>query len=297
MLLSSEEADQFHSLYHGLIGFVCARAGGVDGIVDIETFREADLTRKGQARDRLYERIELIGEFIDENPGGFREQELGIVAGWKRYLRGRFLIERDLKKYTVFLSQDGEQRAYGVLGLTTEIPEMLPQPLPAFVEAVLLPWRNKIVCDGLLGGFNVFFGAGARRSFKEAYKTAKTAGIITSLDPDWQPPAPKASKKPTTPAIKRFIKRCPKSVAEVERRFGLPGAVLAGGDVGEYCLWQIDATPVAQWDRVLVYPNVIAKHDLYLFVSGEEIVHLSAPPRLQWSKTNMRAPEGWRLLR
>jgi hypothetical protein len=297
MLLPTEEAAHFHSLYHSLLGFVCARIGGVDGIVDGETFRQATTKHRGQARDLLYDNIDSINAYIEENPDDFRELDLGIVLGWKRFLRGRFLVERDLRSYTVFLAQEDPPRAYGVLGLTTEILDIIPQPLPALVHAVLLPWKGRIVCDGLLGSYNVMFGPGVRRGTREAYKIAKAAGIITSLDPDWQPPSPTTRKKPKTPAIRRFIKRCPKTVKELEGRFGVPRADLRGEDISELRLWQIDAKPVGECDRVLVYPNLIAKHDLYVFARGEEIMHLTAPPRLQWSKSDLRPPEGWRHLR
>jgi len=184
MLLPSEEAAQFHSLYPSLIGFVCARVGGVDGVTNAETFRKARVETKGQARDLLYDNIELISAYIEQNPEGFCGLDLGLVSDWRRFLRGRFLIERQLRKHTVFMTQDDPPRAYGVVGLNTEIPDMLPQPLPAIVEAVLLPWKGRIVCDGLLHCYNIMFGPGMRRGMKEDYRAARAGGIITSLDPD-----------------------------------------------------------------------------------------------------------------
>ena len=50
-------------------------------------------------------------------------------------------------------------------------------------EALLLPFRDKIVYDGVLVGFNISFGGGVKRSLNEIYQEAKEqmGGIVTSL--------------------------------------------------------------------------------------------------------------------
>ncbi|MEM9536464.1 MAG: hypothetical protein AAGA40_12435 [Cyanobacteria bacterium P01_E01_bin.45] len=50
------------------------------------------------------------------------------------------------------------------------------------VEAVLLPFEGKIIYDGLLQGYNIFFGSGIQEDLKEIYMRAKHAkSIITDL--------------------------------------------------------------------------------------------------------------------
>jgi hypothetical protein len=239
MLIPSEEAERFHTLYPSVIGFVCAKIGGVDGVVDAETFREAPMPRKMQARDLLLENSGLVSAYVEANPDDFRELDLGLVLDWKRFLRGRFIIERDLRQHTVFMTEGDPPRAFGVLGLHNEILDMIPQPLLAIVDAVLLPWKGRVVCDGLLGSFNVMFGPGIRRRLKETYKAAKASGIITSFDPDWRPSPPTVANKPKTLAISRFLKRCPQTLDDFTRQFGPPQAEVEGDDVGDYCLWQL----------------------------------------------------------
>ena len=56
---------------------------------------------------------------------------------------------------------------------------MLEQDPPVMVEAVLLPWKDRIVCDGLIRPHRVMFGSGYRRSMKESYQQAEAQGIIT----------------------------------------------------------------------------------------------------------------------
>lgn len=182
MLLPPEEASLFISLYSSLIGFAAGRLGGVAGIVDAETFRRASNNARAKARDKLLDNIALIDDFVDENPYQFPEKALSNVLKWEHFISGKFFVERDLKNYTVFLNDGNPPKAYGVLGLTNEIIEMMLCPLPVLVSAVLLPWKGRIVCDGLILTYNVMFGGGIRKNLKESYQQAKAQGIITSLE-------------------------------------------------------------------------------------------------------------------
>ncbi len=57
---------------------------------------------------------------------------------------------------------------------------------------VLLPFKGKIIYDGLIEGYNILFGQGVVTSMSNTYRAAKQQGkIIESLDPGWQPPEPK----------------------------------------------------------------------------------------------------------
>ena len=161
---------------------------------------------------------------------------------------------------------------------------------------MLLPWKDRIVCDGLLSSYSVMFGPGLRRGMKESYQAAKAAGIITSLDPEWRPPPPATPKKPKTSAVSRFMKRCPKTLDELKRQFGPPQAEVEGEAATEYGLLRLDGAALEACDRVLVYPNLVAGHDVHVFVRGSEIASVAAPPRRQWTKAELRPPEGWRIL-
>lgn len=182
MLLPSEEASEFILLYSSLIGFVAGRLGGVAGIVDAKTFHYASNNARAKARDKLLGNMTLIDDFMDENPYQFSEKELSNVMKFKDFISGKFVVERDLKNYTVFLNDEDPPKAYGVLGLTDEIIEMMPYPLPVFVSAVLLPWKGCIVCDGLMLIYNVILGSGIKKNLKESYRLAKAQGIIKYLE-------------------------------------------------------------------------------------------------------------------
>src|SRR5262249_9837997 len=98
-----------------------------------------------------------------------------------------------LKNYTVFLSTGDPPSAYGVLALSQPFEDLVGPYLPVFVQTVLLPFRDKIVYDGLLTSYNISFGPGIRRSLNESYQEAKARhGIITSLPMSERAPVPAA---------------------------------------------------------------------------------------------------------
>lgn len=78
----------------------------------------------------------------------------------------------------MFISLE-DTEVYMVLGLYSTWEEMLAyQPVPVLLEAVLLPFRDKIVTDGLVIPYNISFGRGYAAEFKDIYMDAKKSGRI-----------------------------------------------------------------------------------------------------------------------
>lgn len=125
--------------------------------------------------------------------------DLALVASWEFRLAGTFFIVRYTKQYTVFLTETTPNRAYGVLGLASPLEEVAGPVLPVFVQAVLLPFENRIIYDSLLAPYAISFGPGIRRSLQQAYRDAREReGIVTSLLP-----AGSASPEAVRDAIQR----------------------------------------------------------------------------------------------
>ena len=297
MLISPEETKLFFALYPSVIGFAAGRAGGIDGIRDAGTFKSAPNEAKVQARNHLLDNIQIIKDYIEENPDGFRERELRCMSDWYLFKQGDFFIFRNLKKYTVFLPTNDSSIAYGVLGLTDEIMDIFPPTLPLFINAVLLPWKGQIIWDGLFSIYNISFGGGIKRNIKGVYLQAKASGIITSLDPDWKPEKATPAKKPKTPAIYRFLKKkCPKTVEEFKHKYGEPRMELAGKAACEYCLWSIDSTPSIDADSLMIYANIIRHQVLYVYAKEGQIIYISVVVPTNWDRQDFKPHEGQKLM-
>lgn len=196
MKLAKEEADLFFKLMWGLQFYINEQRQILPKVKSVEEYTKLQSADKVQVRDVLWENPGLIDAYVAENSDGLSAAELGIVRKWKGFVSGTFQIFRLLKKHAVFIREDSQ--VYGVLGLHDSLEEVfLGRPLPIMVQAVLLPFKGKVVYDGLLKWSNIFFGGGIRTSLKEEYMVAKQQGrIITTLEPELAEPARSVRKGP-----------------------------------------------------------------------------------------------------
>lgn len=183
MQLSLEDVALFFRLHRALMFFVNRRLK----VVDQEAATpEAYARLSGEARFKVHEALlehrDLIDAFADENPFRFPEDELEIVRSWKHLVAGTFYAFRQLKDHMIFLTSTEPVVAYGVLALFDPFEVIVGPDLPRMLKTTLLPFRGRIVYDGLVIGYNVVFGPGVRRSLNESYKEAKERnGVVTSL--------------------------------------------------------------------------------------------------------------------
>lgn len=190
MQLSPEDAALFFKLMPALQVYANRQLQVVKNLEDVEQYKSISDEERMKLRNAVYKKPELVENFVQENSFGFSPAELTIVADWKRFVAGDFYIERILKKHAIFI---GDNKVYGVLALTEPFRQVLGgMPLPFYLKTVLLPFKGKIIYDGLIEGYNMYFGGGIATSMSNLYKAAKLQGkIIESLDPDWQSSEPK----------------------------------------------------------------------------------------------------------
>ena len=182
MKLSLADADLFFELMWSLQHYVNQQRKIIPSVATVEAYKDLPLEEKMKVRQALYSHPELIDSFVTENPSGFSNPDLALVSAWKGFLQGDFYIERTLKKYAIFI--DSNDVVYGVLGLYEGLDEIIPKSrLPLFVRTVLLPFKGKIVYDGLFESRNIIFGGGIKSELKQVYLIAKESGhIVENLD-------------------------------------------------------------------------------------------------------------------
>jgi hypothetical protein len=190
MLLTPEEVELCYELHWGLLAYTNRRLEIIPDATAPDEMFLLSTPEKMEIRQALYKDPDLLKEFVIENPNDLSPDELAIVASWQHRVSGNFYIVRYLKRYAVFLSATEPQHLYGVLGLTETFDEIfVERPLPIYVKAVLLPFKDKITYDGLMNTYNVFFGGGIRSNLKHTYnRLKKREGIIEQLvGPDGEP--------------------------------------------------------------------------------------------------------------
>ena len=187
MKISSEDVALYYKLMWPLQFYVNQKLNIFPDVASVEAYvKDYEYEDKLPVRDALYEHIELIDAFVDENPAHLTEAELAIVQSWKNFVAGDFHIERFLKKGAILIRSNDPPQVYLVLGLMDSLEEMLGyyyRP-PIMIKTVLLPFRGQIIYDGLIQTYNIFFGGGIKGRLKETYMAAKqNQRIIETLDP------------------------------------------------------------------------------------------------------------------
>jgi len=183
MNLSTEDTQLFYKLHWSLLAYANQHLKIMPPVASFEEIGQPPIEQVAQLRNALHDKLDLLEQFVAENPPGFSPQELAIIASWRHCVRGDFYILRYLKPYAVFLSGQEPTHLYGVLGLFDPI-EMVTQnfPLPVLVKATLLPFRQHIIYDGILNFYSIFFGGGIRGDLNETYSRLKEReGIIEQL--------------------------------------------------------------------------------------------------------------------
>lgn len=185
MKLPPEEVETFYRIQTSLLCFVNQQLELFPKLKTPADLRgNLTLEEIFSLREALYEDLELLDEFLAANPHGLTSDQLQIASSWRYFRAGELFLYRYLKRYTVFLDTDDPPRAYGVLGLHHDFDELIPLPPPVLVDMVLLPFRDKIVFDGIFRFNDLYFGSGFRQALDDAYRQAKERfGVLTTLLP------------------------------------------------------------------------------------------------------------------
>lgn len=218
MTLTEQEITQFYKLWCALIWGVNEKQGIIPEFekpVYGKNMRQEPFV---EIRKVLWDNPHWIDEFIRESEyGELTETDLGILADWrKNFIKDRFVLMKHLKKYSVLMTFDDPGKLYGVCGITNPLSDVIPtSALPFMIETTLLPFKHKIIYDSLIGTFQLSFGGGYRRSFKDAYnETKSTVGIIENMSmPPEQPTPTKKKPKPTPPVVDTKGANVPKNMS------------------------------------------------------------------------------------
>ena len=171
MKLSHGEAKLFYELMWRLQRYVNEKLKIVLGGGSLDEYSVLPMEEKLKVRDAVYENSDLMDEYISANPDQLNVENLMTIKEWKGFIKGDFYIERHLKNHTIFI---GDSNVYGVLGLTQGLDQIFPKGyLPVCTKTVLLPFKGKIIYDGLMQNYNIHFGSGIKQDLNETYMRAK----------------------------------------------------------------------------------------------------------------------------
>ncbi|MEA4902883.1 YecA family protein [Desulfitobacterium sp.] len=181
--LSSEECRLFYETWYGLMGFVNERKSVIKATIKPEYPNTVSDMMIHKVREVLWKKPELIDEYISETK--LPQEKIDILKLWRtNHKKGMFFILEYQPEYAVAiaLNEQGEDRLYGIKGISSSIANTLLQELPVQIETVLLPFKGKIIYDSFMSSVPIRFAEGAKAAFREMYDKAIKYGIITSLE-------------------------------------------------------------------------------------------------------------------
>lgn len=184
MKLNDKDYKQFIEIYNGLLYFVGINSNMFSGDLTLQQFLDKiSMQDRIKLRDDLFERPQYLEEFVETNKDNLSAEEKEIVLGYKNFVKGQFYIVKFLAKYAAFMNDD---YVFGVLALGDTFDMFYHKSeLPAIVKTVLLPFKGKIVYDGLMMASRVYFGSNYTSSILLNYNKLKAKyGIITELPID-----------------------------------------------------------------------------------------------------------------
>jgi hypothetical protein len=181
--LSREDYELYLKLNQNLLVYAAQRLNPRSHVKTRDDFLKLSNEGKLNIRNSLMGRFELIDEYISANPCSFTSSELKIIQSWKNYVKGSFFLVEYRENGAVLLEEKNENpKAYLVRALGTPLWELIPVPPPARIETVLLPFKDKIVYDGLMNADRILFGSHITRSLRAVLdRSIMQHGLVQSL--------------------------------------------------------------------------------------------------------------------
>ena len=181
--LNADECRLFYETWYGLMGFVNERMGVIKAKIKPEYPNTLDDRMVHKVREVLWKKPELIDEYISETE--LPQEKIDILKLWRtKHKIGMLIILEYRPDYAVALTsnEQGEDRLYGIKGISNSVANTLRRGLPAQIETVLLPFKGKIIYDSFISSMSIGFGEGAKAAFYEMHDKAMKFNIITSLE-------------------------------------------------------------------------------------------------------------------
>lgn len=186
MHLTPEEYAVFREAQDGLLLFIHQARNLQPTVRTRQEFAALPLADLVPARQAWRLECFLLEDYLKEAGKDVAHRDL--LESWRAAVFGKFTVVKQLRAGAIFQGEDGKH--YQVLGPSNSVESALPG-MPLLVDTALLPFRGRIVYDGVMRTWPVVFGRGMRKRVNDEYQRARRQGLVlTSLEPKAAPPAP-----------------------------------------------------------------------------------------------------------
>ena len=183
MILKPGEYNTFLEVHLDLLYYTGKKHKILKAGTSLKDFKDFPLENKFECREYFNEHPDILEEFIKQNQAKLSRRQMQILDGFRRrVMSDYFIILKCLKKYAIFIDNDSK-KVFGITGLSNPFHDFF-NDFPVVVKSTILSYNGKIIYDGFLESYEVYFGPNMTWEYTEIYKEAKNSRqIITSLDP------------------------------------------------------------------------------------------------------------------
>lgn len=179
MVLSEEQAVLFYDLWIPLLDYVNRKYKLCKNYYGMSSPKGLPLDVVMKISSKLWENVSVIDEYLEHQTDTMSDEEISIVKGWKKVIRGGFIVERHLKNGSILVSCGEDGTVYKVRGIYSSWRDMLERfPMPQIVEAALIPFQGIIIHDGLVKPYGICLGKNLADQTKQMYLKAKQENRI-----------------------------------------------------------------------------------------------------------------------
>ena len=183
--LSRDERLVFFSLWYALLEYVNRKLRlGLKFDLGVKLPKVEVIM---QLRDKLWEEPCLISRFINDPDNLYEITPEGVLIlnSWQnQHIKETFLVVKYTSEHAVLMPIESEVNPvyYGVKGLESSIAEVLDYKAQTLIDAMLLPFEDKIIYDGLVAPYPIIIDKNITDRVSRLYDEAEIEGrIITSL--------------------------------------------------------------------------------------------------------------------
>ncbi|MDR3204165.1 MAG: SEC-C domain-containing protein [Deltaproteobacteria bacterium] len=183
--LSASECELFYQTWYGLLAFVNSKKKVIKEKIEIVYPNPVKFDRLLEVRRALWAEPSLIEEYIDSEAPELTTEKMDLLQSWYWSNKPNIFIVMEYRpEHAVFFSveKEGQFSLYGVKGLERSVAKELLLDLPQIIEAVILPFKDKIVHDGFIKLWRVKFSQEMKAPFLQLFNQTKGEEVKATLD-------------------------------------------------------------------------------------------------------------------
>ena len=172
MVLNDEQNELFFDTMDSLLYYVNDRFRVVEGFT-LDYSSPIDDVKSSLVAHELWENVEIIDDFVRDNPQRLSPRCLDLARSWKNALPGFYTLVRYQSGRALLM---GEAGVFSVCGVTYELEHEIGKA-PAYVETVLLPFEDTVVYDGFLQAYDTDHSAAELQRIQDEFENCCAKGI------------------------------------------------------------------------------------------------------------------------